>query len=62
VRLRWWVEPARFLRGNLFYDEALVGFEWEKRPAARYGPNDTILVKEYDTAVPSIVAEMPAFT
>ena len=20
--------PARFLRGNLYYDEALVGFEW----------------------------------
>jgi hypothetical protein len=44
--------PARFFRGNLNYDEALVGFEWAIRPAARYGPNDTILVKEYDTAVP----------
>jgi hypothetical protein len=44
--------PARFLRGNLYYDEALVGFEWLERPAARYGPYDTILVKEYDTAVP----------
>jgi hypothetical protein len=44
--------PRRFLRGNLFYDEALVGFEWSERPAARYGPNDTILVKEYDTTVP----------
>ena len=40
---------ARFLRGNLHYDEALVGFEWADRPAARYGPNDTILIKEYDT-------------
>ncbi|PYR64838.1 MAG: hypothetical protein DMF88_21865 [Acidobacteria bacterium] len=45
--------PAKFLRGNLNYDEALVGFEWANRPAARYGPNDTILVKEYDTDVPS---------
>jgi hypothetical protein len=45
--------PAKFLRGNLHYDQALVGFEWAQRPAARYGPNDTILVKEYDTSVTS---------
>ncbi len=44
--------PQRFLRGNLNYDEGLVGFEWANRPTARYGPNDTILVKEYDTTVP----------
>ena len=44
--------PPRFLRGNLYYDEALVGFEWSDRPKARYGPNDTILIKEYDTTVP----------
>ena len=44
--------PARFLRGNVNYDEALVGFEWAERPSARYGPHDTILIKEYDTAVP----------
>lgn len=44
--------PARFLRGNLNYDEALVGFEWLNPPSARYGPHDTILVKEYDTTVP----------
>jgi hypothetical protein len=43
--------PRRFLRGNLHYDEALVGFEWADRPGARYGPNDTILIKEYDTTV-----------
>ena len=42
--------PRRFLRGNLRYDEALVGFEWSIRPSERYGPNDTILVKEYDTS------------
>ena len=44
--------PRRFLRGNLYYDEALVGFEWADRPKARYGPDDTILIKEYDTTVP----------
>jgi mono/diheme cytochrome c family protein len=44
--------PQRFLRGNLHYDESLVGFEWADRPQARYSPNDTILVKEYDTTVP----------
>lgn len=42
--------PDRFLRGNLHYDEALVGFEWLTRPAP-YGPNDTMLVKEFDTRV-----------
>ena len=45
--------PSRFLRGNLHYDQSLVGFEWADRPTARYGPNDSILVKEYDTSVPS---------
>jgi RoxA-like, cytochrome c-like len=43
--------PRRFLRGNLYYDEALVGFEWSERPKTRYGPNDTILIKEYDTTL-----------
>jgi hypothetical protein len=44
--------PARFLRGNVHYDEALVGFEWLERPNARYSANDTMLIKEYDTKVP----------
>jgi hypothetical protein len=44
--------PARFLRGNLYYDETLVGFEWIDTPKARYGPNDTIHIQEYDTQVP----------
>jgi hypothetical protein len=44
--------PRRFLRGNLHYDEALVGFEWAERPKTRYSPNESILIKEYDTAVP----------
>jgi hypothetical protein len=44
--------PVRFLRGNLFYDEALVGFEWSDRPRTRYAPGETILIKEYDTTIP----------
>jgi hypothetical protein len=44
--------PQRFLRGNLHYDEGLVGFEWAERPTTRYNPNDILLVKEYDTTVP----------
>ena len=45
------IRPTRFLRGNAHYDEAMVGFEWAERPKARYGPNDTMLIKEYDTTV-----------
>jgi hypothetical protein len=44
--------PRRFLRGNVYYDEALVGFEWAEKPLTRYSADDTILVKEYDSAVP----------
>jgi TIR domain/RoxA-like, cytochrome c-like len=44
--------PSRFLRGNAHYDDELVGFEWAARPRARYGPDDTMLIKEYDTTVP----------
>jgi hypothetical protein len=44
--------PQKFVRGNVHYDEALVGFEWSERPTARYGPYDTMLIKEYDTTVP----------
>jgi hypothetical protein len=44
--------PSRFLRGNVHYDEALVGFEWADRPRTRYSANDSILVKEYDTRIP----------
>jgi hypothetical protein len=44
--------PVRFLRGNLSYDEALVGFEWAEKPRARYSPHETMLVKEYDTTIP----------
>jgi hypothetical protein len=44
--------PARFLRGNVNYDEALVGFEWANKPGVRYSPNDSMLIKEYDTTHP----------
>ena len=43
--------PQKFLRGVLFYDEALVGFEWAIRPRERYSTHETQLVKEYDTTV-----------
>jgi hypothetical protein len=44
--------PKQFLRGNVHYDEQLVGFEWATQPTTRYSPNDTMLVKQYDTTVP----------
>jgi hypothetical protein len=44
--------PAKFMRGNVNYDESLVGFEWAARPTKRYSANDVMLVKEYDAAVP----------
>ena len=44
--------PRRFLRGNLYYDEGMVGFEWSDRPTDRYGSEDTIHIREYDTTVP----------
>ena len=43
--------PTKFLRGNLNYDQSMMGFEWAERPTSRYGPHDIILVKEYDTTV-----------
>ncbi len=41
--------PAKFLRGNIYYDQAMVGFEWSILPKERYSPHDTMLIKEYDT-------------
>ena len=43
--------PTKFLRGNVNYDQSMMGFEWAERPTSRYGPHDIILVKEYDTTV-----------
>jgi hypothetical protein len=31
----------------------MVGFEWADRPNSRYGPHDTMLIKQYDTTIPS---------
>ena len=45
------VRPARFLRGVLYYDDAMGGFEWAIRPRERYSAHDSQLVKEYDTTV-----------
>lgn len=44
--------PDLFLRGNLHFDEALVGFEWAHAPESRYSAADTINVREYDTRSP----------
>ncbi|HEY7289737.1 MAG TPA: cytochrome c [Vicinamibacterales bacterium] len=44
--------PKKFIRGDLYYDEAMVGFEWANRPTARYSPYESMLIKEYDTTVP----------
>jgi hypothetical protein len=43
--------PATFVRGNLHYDEAMVGFEWAERPQKRYAPHDITLIKDYDTSI-----------
>ena len=44
--------PKSFVRGNVNYDEALIGFEWVNNPKERYGPNDSVHVVLYDTAEP----------
>ncbi|MGE3519947.1 MAG: hypothetical protein AB7J63_13435, partial [Vicinamibacterales bacterium] len=44
--------PRQFLRGNLNFDQQMVGFEWQHRPQTRYSSDEALLVKDYDTAVP----------
>lgn len=44
--------PSSFLRGNVYYDESMVGFEWNDKPVQRYSAYDTILVKQFDTSIP----------
>jgi hypothetical protein len=44
--------PARFVRGNLHYDEALGGFEWATTPTHRYAPGESLLAKWFDTTEP----------
>ena len=43
--------PTVFKRGNLFYDEKMVGFEWAVEPRQRYSEHETQQVKTYDTRV-----------
>jgi hypothetical protein len=45
------VRPKKFLRGVLFYDEEMVGFEWAIAPRERYSAHEIQQVKEYDTEV-----------
>ena len=37
------------MRGNLFYDSQMVGFEWVKTPRQRYSDHEIQQIKEYDT-------------
>ncbi|HYE33985.1 hypothetical protein [Methylocaldum sp.] len=44
--------PAKFVRGNIKYDEAKVGFVWDKAPQLdEYGPGDTVHFAEHDTTL-----------
>lgn len=41
--------PAKFIRGNIKYDEEKVGFVWDKAPALdEYGPGDAVHFAEHD--------------
>ena len=42
--------PSSFLRGNVFYDQKMVGFEWNEAPK-RYSPYDIVLAKEFNTGL-----------
>jgi len=44
------IRPTKFIRGNIAFDDELVGYEWQKA-GKRHDPGDIYLVKEYDTAV-----------
>jgi mono/diheme cytochrome c family protein len=41
--------PTVFNRGVLFYDQEMVGFEWQVTPQQRYSPYDVQQVKQYNT-------------
>ncbi len=44
--------PAKFIRGNIRYDEAKVGFVWDRAPTANeYGPGDAVHFAEHDTTL-----------
>lgn len=44
--------PAKFIRGNIKYDEQMVGFVWDKAPALdEYGAGDSVHFAEHDTTL-----------
>lgn len=43
--------PSKFMRGNLFYDQDMVGFEWAVIPRQRYSEHDVMQIKEFDTSI-----------
>ena len=43
------IRPTVFNRGVLFYDQEMVGFEWQVTPQERYSQHDVMQVKQYDT-------------
>lgn len=44
--------PATFIRGNIKYDEAKVGFVWNKAPSLdEYGEGDAVHYAEHDTSL-----------
>ena len=46
--------PATFIRGNIKYDEAHVGFVWNKAPTLdEYGAGDSVHFAEHDTSLRS---------
>lgn len=50
--LRPAARPAKFIRGNIKYDEAGVGFVWDRAPLIdEYGPGDSVHYAEHDSAL-----------
>jgi len=43
--------PASFFRGNVNYDNKMLGFEWASGPSERYSEHDVVLFKRFDTNV-----------
>jgi hypothetical protein len=44
--------PATFIRGNIKYDEAKVGFVWDRAPQPNeYGVGDSVHSDTHDTAL-----------
>jgi hypothetical protein len=50
--LRPAARPAKFIRGNIKYDEVGVGFVWDRAPwVDEYGPGDSVHYAEHDSAL-----------